>query len=92
MELGNSTVPLHFSTLDLDAMRQQVPDVKAGFGPKLKSKPVSSFRIKSKASCVKTYSIRRGIEYKVLESNHAKWLIRITLWQWKGIWEHYKKK
>ncbi|XP_016177683.1 uncharacterized protein LOC107619971 [Arachis ipaensis] len=49
---------------------------------------------------VKTYSICRGIEYKVLESDHRKyygkckefgsgctWLIRVSLRQRRGIWE-----
>ncbi|XP_016199309.1 uncharacterized protein LOC107640284 [Arachis ipaensis] len=49
---------------------------------------------------LKTYSIRCGIEYKVLESDHRKnygkckefgnectWLIRISLHQRRGIWE-----
>ncbi|RYQ85124.1 hypothetical protein Ahy_B10g104634 isoform B [Arachis hypogaea] len=49
---------------------------------------------------VKTYSIQRGVEYKVLESDYPKyygkckefdngctWLIRISLCQRRGIWE-----
>ncbi|RYR32146.1 uncharacterized protein LOC107610402 [Arachis ipaensis] len=49
---------------------------------------------------VKSYSIRRGVEYKVLESDHRKyyckgkefgngciWLIRVSLRQRRGIWE-----
>ncbi|XP_057734553.1 uncharacterized protein LOC130949994 [Arachis stenosperma] len=49
---------------------------------------------------VKTYSIRRGVEYKVLESDHRKyygkwkefgngctWLIRVSLRQHRGIWK-----
>ncbi|RYR48082.1 hypothetical protein Ahy_A07g034071 isoform F [Arachis hypogaea] len=49
---------------------------------------------------VKSYSIRRGVQYKVLESDHRKyvgkcsefgngctWLIRLSLRKRKGIWE-----
>ncbi|XP_015968655.1 uncharacterized protein LOC107492174 [Arachis duranensis] len=49
---------------------------------------------------VKTYSIRQGVQYKVVESdyrryvgkyskfgNRCTWLIRLSLWQRKGIWE-----
>ncbi|RYR14818.1 hypothetical protein Ahy_B04g071520 isoform A [Arachis hypogaea] len=49
---------------------------------------------------VKTYSIRRGVQYKVVESDHRRyvgkcsefgngctWLIRLSLRQRKGIWE-----
>ncbi|XP_057740579.1 uncharacterized protein LOC130957750 [Arachis stenosperma] len=71
----------HFSTLDLEAMTQQEL-------PNNKEEVVLS---------VKTYSICRGVEYRVLESNRVKyygkckefingctWLIRITLRQQKG--------
>ncbi|XP_016173450.1 uncharacterized protein LOC107615953 [Arachis ipaensis] len=49
---------------------------------------------------VKTYSIRRGVQYNVVESDYRRyvgkcseygngctWLIRLSLWQRKGIWE-----
>ncbi|XP_057760828.1 uncharacterized protein LOC130981239 [Arachis stenosperma] len=49
---------------------------------------------------LKTYSIRRGVQYKVVESDYRQyvgkcyefgngctWLIRLSLWQRKGIWE-----
>ncbi|XP_057740388.1 uncharacterized protein LOC130957560 [Arachis stenosperma] len=73
----------HFSTLELDAVRQQ------GFQDK-----------EEVVQSVKTYSIRRGVEYKVLESDYHKYhgkckefgngctrLIRISLRQCRGISE-----
>ncbi|XP_015966346.1 uncharacterized protein LOC107490089 [Arachis duranensis] len=49
---------------------------------------------------LKTYSIRRGVQYKVVESDYRQyvgkcyefgngctWLIRLSLWKRKGIWE-----
>ncbi|RYR71737.1 hypothetical protein Ahy_A02g005964 isoform F [Arachis hypogaea] len=68
---GTQQYPPHFSSLDLDAMRQE---------------GVSS--------------IRRGVQYKVVESDHRRyvgkcsefgngctWLIRLSLRKRKGIWE-----
>ncbi|RYR35307.1 hypothetical protein Ahy_A10g050467 [Arachis hypogaea] len=86
--------PQHFSTLDLDAMRPEgLPNVQSGFGARdsQDTTGLAEFQI---------YSIRRGIEYKVMESNHDKyygkcqefgnscrWLIWIMLRRRKGIWE-----
>ncbi|XP_015961938.1 uncharacterized protein LOC107485918 [Arachis duranensis] len=71
----------HFSSLDLDAMRQAEDK-------------------KDALLSVKTYSIRRGVQYKVVESDYRRyvgkcsefgnvctWLIRLSLRQRKGIWE-----
>ncbi|XP_016177766.1 uncharacterized protein LOC107620057 [Arachis ipaensis] len=102
--------PLHFSTLDLDAMApQEDPSVPVGFGARDSQNAggVSEFQIGQQFQdkeevvlSVKTYSIRRGVEFKVLESDHRKyygkckefrsgcvWLIRISLRQRKEIWE-----
>ncbi|XP_025675780.1 uncharacterized protein [Arachis hypogaea] len=60
-----------------------------------------SFKSKEEAVLsVKDYSIRRGVEYRVIESDNLKyqgrckefgngctWLIRITLRKWKSTWE-----
>ncbi|RYR21841.1 hypothetical protein Ahy_B03g067153 isoform B [Arachis hypogaea] len=84
--LGTNQYPPspHFSALDLDAMAPQ------GIREYLEEVVLS----------VKTYNIRRGVEYKVLKSNHRKyygkckefssgcaWLIRVSLRQRRGIWE-----
>ncbi|XP_015947396.1 uncharacterized protein LOC107472365 [Arachis duranensis] len=77
---GTQQYPPHFSSLDLDAMRQED-----------KEEALLS---------VKTYSIRRGVQYKVVEcdyhryvgkcfefENGCTWLIRLSLRQHKGLWE-----
>nr|XP_025628807.1 uncharacterized protein LOC112722034 [Arachis hypogaea] len=84
----------HFLSLDLDAMRQpRVPCEVAGFGARdvEGSAGMTEFQ---------TYSIRRGVQYKVVESDYHRyvgkcsefgngctWLIRLSLQQRKGIWE-----
>ncbi|XP_052110295.1 uncharacterized protein LOC127741586 [Arachis duranensis] len=83
---GSHQYPPHFSTLNLDALGQQEDS-----GNRSKDEAVLS---------VKDYSIRRGVEYRVIESNHLKyhgkckefgkgcsWLIRVALHARKGIWE-----
>ncbi|XP_057746474.1 uncharacterized protein LOC130965730 [Arachis stenosperma] len=78
--------PPHFSTLNLDVLGQQEDG-----GNTNKDEAVLS---------VKDYSIRRGVEYIVIESDHLKyhgkckqfgkgctWLIRIALHARKGTWE-----
>ncbi|XP_015973731.1 uncharacterized protein LOC107496922 [Arachis duranensis] len=78
--------PPHFSTLNLDALGQQEDG-----GNTSKDEAVLS---------VKDYSIRRGVEYRVIESDHLKyhrkckefgkgcsWLIRVALRARKGTWE-----
>ncbi|XP_052111533.1 uncharacterized protein LOC107469216 [Arachis duranensis] len=107
---GTQQYPPHFSSLDLDAMRQEgVSGHSVGFGARdaegtagLTEFQVSQqFQDKDEALLsVKTYSIRRGVQYKVVESdyrmyvgkcsefgNGCTWLIRLSLRQRKGIWE-----
>ncbi|XP_015967026.1 uncharacterized protein LOC107490731 [Arachis duranensis] len=83
---GTQQYPPHFSTLNLEALGEHPAGVATS-----KDEAVLS---------VKDYSIRRGIEYRVLESDHLKyhgkckdfgkscsWLIRISLCARKGTWE-----
>ncbi|XP_015971726.1 uncharacterized protein LOC107495146 [Arachis duranensis] len=111
---GTQQYPPHFSSLDLDAMRQEgVPGQPAGFGARDAegSAGLTEFQVgqqfpdKEEALLsVKTYSIRRGVQYKVMESDYRRyvgkcsefgngciWLIRLSLRQRKGVWEvkHY---
>ncbi|XP_015954384.1 uncharacterized protein LOC107478769 [Arachis duranensis] len=102
--------PPHFSSLDLDAMRQdEHPGQLAGFGARdtegsagmTEFQVGQQFQDKDEALLsVKTYSIRRGVQYKVVESDYRRyvgkcsefgngctWLIRLSLRQRKGIWE-----
>ncbi|XP_015969106.1 uncharacterized protein LOC107492582 [Arachis duranensis] len=92
----------HFSALDLDAMAPQGdPGVPIGFGDRKTQNTgvVYEFQVGQQFQnkeevvlSVKTYSIRHGVEYKVLESNNCKyygkckefgsgcaWLIRVSL-------------
>ncbi|RYR02336.1 hypothetical protein Ahy_B06g081138 isoform C [Arachis hypogaea] len=91
---GTQQYPPHFSSLDLDAMRQDKSALQpSGFGARDTegSAGMNEFQ---------TYSIRRGVQYKVVESDYRRyvgkcsefgngctWLIRMSLRQWKGIWE-----
>ncbi|XP_057745531.1 uncharacterized protein LOC130963429 [Arachis stenosperma] len=107
---GTQQYPPHFSSLDLDAMRQEgVPGEPAGFGARngqgfaslTEFQVGQQFQDKDEAVLsVKTYSIRRGVQYKVVESDYRRyvgkyfefgngctWLIRLSLRQRKGIWE-----
>ncbi|XP_057759167.1 uncharacterized protein LOC130979678 [Arachis stenosperma] len=107
---GTQQYPPHFSALDLDAMRQDENAVQAsGFGARdtegsagmTEFQVGQQFQDKDEALLsVKTYSIRRGVQYKVVESDYRKyvgkcsefgngctWLIRLSLRQRKGIWE-----
>ncbi|XP_015970801.1 uncharacterized protein LOC107494262 [Arachis duranensis] len=107
---GTQQYPPHFSSLDLDAMRQDDNDLQAsGFGARDTegSAGMNEFQVgqqfqdKDEALLsVKTYSIRRGVQYKVVESDYRRyvgkcsefgngctWLIRLSLRQRKGIWE-----
>ncbi|XP_057740306.1 uncharacterized protein LOC130957466 [Arachis stenosperma] len=107
---GTQQYPLHFSSLDLEAMRQEgVPGEAAGFGARdaewttgLTEFQVSQlFQDKDEVVLsVKTYSICREVQYKVVESDYRRyigkyfefrngctWLIRLSLRQRKGIWE-----
>ncbi|RYQ88710.1 hypothetical protein Ahy_B09g095749 isoform F [Arachis hypogaea] len=107
---GTQQYPPHFSSLDLEAMRQdEYPEQLAGFGARDTEGSASmtefqvgqQFQDKDEALLsVKTYSIRRGVQYKVVESDYRRyvgkcsefgngctWLIRLSLRQRKGIWE-----
>ncbi|XP_057762998.1 uncharacterized protein LOC130982881 [Arachis stenosperma] len=107
---GTQQYPPRFFSLDLDAMRQEgVPGQPAGFGARDDegSAGLTEFQVgqqfpdKEEALLsVKTYSIRRGVQYKVVESdyrryvgkysefgNGCRWLIRLSLRQRKGVWE-----
>ncbi|XP_015970326.1 uncharacterized protein LOC107493788 [Arachis duranensis] len=107
---GTHQYPPHFSSLDLDAMRQdEHPGQLAGFGARDTegSADMTEFQIGQQFQdkddallSVKTYSIRRGVQYKVVESDYRRyvgkcsefgngctWLIRLSLRQRKGIWE-----
>ncbi|XP_057747490.1 uncharacterized protein LOC130966686 [Arachis stenosperma] len=106
--LGTQQYPLHFSSLDLDAMRQEeVPGKLIGFGARdtQGTGGLSEFQVgqqfqdkEEAVLSVKTYSIRCGVQYKVVESDYCKylfkftefgngctWLIRISLRQHRGI-------
>ncbi|XP_057730484.1 uncharacterized protein LOC130945805 [Arachis stenosperma] len=107
---GTQQYSPHFSSLDLDAMRQEgVSGQPAGFGARdaegfaglTEFQVGQQFPDKEEALLsVKTYSIRRGVQYKVVESDYRRyvgkcsvfgngctWLIRLSLRQRKGLWE-----
>ncbi|XP_016206386.1 uncharacterized protein LOC107646736 [Arachis ipaensis] len=107
---GTNQYPPHFSALDLDAMAPEAdPGVPVGFGARETQNTgvVSEFQVGQQFQdkeevllSVKTYSIRRRVEYKVLESDNRKyygkckefgsgcaWLIRVSLRQCRGIWK-----
>ncbi|XP_015953883.1 uncharacterized protein LOC107478263 [Arachis duranensis] len=81
---GTQQYPPHFSSLDLDAMRQEgVPGQPAGFGARdgegsaglTKFQVGQQFQDKDEALLsVKTYSIRRGVQYKVVESDYRRYV------------------
>ncbi|RYQ90250.1 hypothetical protein Ahy_B09g096447 isoform D [Arachis hypogaea] len=91
---GTQQYPPHFSSLDLDAMRQEgVSGHSVGFGARDAEGTAGLTEFQ-------TYSIRRGVQYKVVESDHRRyvgkcsefgngctWLIRLSLRKRKGIWE-----
>ncbi|XP_057747909.1 uncharacterized protein LOC130967104 [Arachis stenosperma] len=107
---GTQQYPPHFFSLDLDAMRHEgVLGHAVGFGARdaegttglTEFQVGQQFQDKDEALLsVKTYSIRRGVQYKVVESDHRRyvgkcsefgngctWLIRLSLRKRKGIWE-----
>ncbi|RYR03094.1 hypothetical protein Ahy_B06g081927 isoform C [Arachis hypogaea] len=77
---GTQQYPPHFSSLDLDAMRQEgVSGHFVGFGARdaegttglTEFQVGHQFQDKDEALLsVKTYSIRRGVQYKVVESDY----------------------
>ncbi|RYR29219.1 hypothetical protein Ahy_B01g053566 isoform E [Arachis hypogaea] len=102
--------PPHFSTLDLEAMNQpafpgrQVSSIhrdEHGMHGAEEFEVGQRFQSKEEAVLmVKNYNIRRGVQYKVFESDQLKyhgkcvqfgngcnWLIRVTMRQRKGYWE-----
>ncbi|RYR67536.1 hypothetical protein Ahy_A03g013938 isoform F [Arachis hypogaea] len=79
---GTQQYPPHFSSLDLDAMRQDENALQpSGFGARDTegSAGMNEFQVgqqfqdKDEALLsVKTYSIRRGVQYKVVESDYRR--------------------
>ncbi|XP_020970327.1 uncharacterized protein LOC110268477 [Arachis ipaensis] len=98
---GSHQYPPHFSTLNLDALGQQEDGGNTVGGSSTEFQIGQSFQSKDEAVLsVKDYSIRRGVEYRVIESDHLKyhgkckeygkscsWLIRVALRARKGTWE-----
>ncbi|RYR72623.1 hypothetical protein Ahy_A02g006846 isoform F [Arachis hypogaea] len=107
---GTQQYPPHFSSLDLDAMRKEgVSGHSVGFGVRDAegTAGLTEFQVGQQFQdndeallSVKTYSIQRGVQYKVVESDYRRyvgkcsefgngctWLIRLSLRQRKGIWE-----
>ncbi|XP_016167948.1 uncharacterized protein LOC107610407 [Arachis ipaensis] len=93
--------PLHFSTLNFEALGQQEDGGNTVGGSSTEFQIGQSFQNKDEAVLsVKDYSIRRGVEYRVIKSDHLKyhgkckefgkgctWLIRVALLARKGTWE-----
>ncbi|XP_057719362.1 uncharacterized protein LOC130933764 [Arachis stenosperma] len=98
---GTQQYPPHFSTLNLEALGPQADCGPTIGGSSTEFQIGQSFRNKDEAMLsVKDYSIRRGIEYRVIELDHFKyhgkckefgkgctWLIRVELCARKGTWE-----
>ncbi|MED6186521.1 hypothetical protein PIB30_067445 [Stylosanthes scabra] len=108
---GSHQYPEHFSSLDIDVVSPTHEDNDAGTGfgggGSVDVLTPNEFEIgqifqtkEDAVLSVKSYSIRRGVEYKVKESNHAKyharcknfgsgceWLICVALPTRKGFWE-----
>ncbi|XP_052117784.1 uncharacterized protein LOC107490353 [Arachis duranensis] len=93
--------PPHFSTLNLEVLGQQEDGGNTVGGSSTEFQIGQPFQNKDEAMLsVKDYSIRRGVEYRVIESDHLKyhgkckqfgkgctWLIRVALRARKGTWE-----
>ncbi|XP_015939444.1 uncharacterized protein LOC107464992 [Arachis duranensis] len=98
---GSHQYPPHFSTLNLEALSQQEDSGNRVGGSSTEFQIGQSFQSNDEAVLsVKDYSIRRGVEYRVIESDHLKyhgkckefgkgcsWLIRVALRARKGSWE-----
>ncbi|XP_025692577.1 uncharacterized protein [Arachis hypogaea] len=99
---GTQQYPPHFSTLNLEALGEQAADGGPTVGGSSTEFQIGqSFQNKEEAVLsVKDYNIRRGVEYRVIESDHLKyhgkckefgkgctWLIRVALRARKGTWE-----
>ncbi|XP_057756232.1 uncharacterized protein LOC130975453 [Arachis stenosperma] len=93
--------PPHFSTLNLEVLGQQEDGGNTVGGSSIEFQIGQSFQNKDEVVLsVKDYSIWRGVEYRVIESDHLKyhgkckqfgkgctWLIRVALRARKGTWE-----
>ncbi|XP_015943705.1 uncharacterized protein LOC107468846 [Arachis duranensis] len=105
---GTHEQPAHYSTLDLEAIGQPTESAPTFGGQGLhEGNSVAEFQVgqffhskEEAVLTVKDYSIRRGVEYRVMESDHLKyhgrckefgkgctWMIRISLRARKGTWE-----
>ncbi|XP_016163984.1 uncharacterized protein LOC107606433 [Arachis ipaensis] len=98
---GSHHYPPHFSTLNLEALGQQEDSGNRVGGSSAEFQIGQSFQSKDEAVLsVKDYSIWRGVEYRVVESDNLKyhgkckefgkgctWLIRVALRARKGTWE-----
>ncbi|XP_072058076.1 uncharacterized protein [Arachis hypogaea] len=106
--VGTHEQPAHYFTLDLGAISQLMDSAPTFGGRGLHEKnSVTEFQVgqsfhskEEVVLTVKDYSIRRGVEYRVMESDHFKyhgrcnefgkgctWMIRISLRARKGTWE-----
>ncbi|RYQ97209.1 hypothetical protein Ahy_B08g093232 isoform A [Arachis hypogaea] len=82
---GTQQYPPHFSSLDLDAMRQEgVPGQPAGFGTRDAEGSVSLTEFQYK---VVEFDYRRYVGKCSEFGNGCTWLVRLSLRQRKGIWE-----
>ncbi|XP_057763569.1 uncharacterized protein LOC130984368 [Arachis stenosperma] len=91
----------HFSTLNLEALGPQADGGPTVGGSSTEFQIGQSLQNKDEAVLsVKDYNIRRGVEYRVIESDHLKyhekckkfskgctWLIHVALHARKGTWE-----
>ncbi|XP_016169258.1 uncharacterized protein LOC107611900 [Arachis ipaensis] len=105
---GTHEQPVHYSTLDLGAISQPTVSALTFGGRGLhKENSIAEFQVgqsfhskKEAVLTVKDYSIRCGVEYRVMESDHLKyhrrckkfgkgctWMIRISLRARKETWE-----
>ncbi|XP_015941095.1 uncharacterized protein LOC107466616 [Arachis duranensis] len=94
---GTQQYPPHFSSLDLDAMRHEgVLGHAIGFGARdaegttglTEFQVGQQFQDKDEALLsVKTYSIRRGVQYKVVESDHRRYVGKCSEFGNGCIWE-----
>ncbi|XP_015951626.1 uncharacterized protein LOC107476341 [Arachis duranensis] len=102
---GTQQYPPHFSTLNLEALGEQAADGGPTVGGSSTEFQIGqSFQNKEEVMLsVKDYNIRRGVEYRVIESDHLKyhgkckefgkgctWLIRVALRARKGTWEVWR--
>nr|XP_025673285.1 uncharacterized protein LOC112772527 [Arachis hypogaea] len=98
---GTQQYPPHFSTLNLEALGQQADGGPTVGGSSTEFQIGQSFQNKDEVVLsVKDYIICRGVQYRLIESDHLKyhgkckefgkvctWLIRVALRARKGTWE-----